>query len=227
MLPRRGLPKKVSKSEVQVFSARLDLEPARFSELSQLLSEDERLRASRFYFARDCRRFTASRALLRLILGRCLRVTPACLEFAYSAFGKPYLQDTMLRFNVAHSADLALVAVAEGREVGVDVERVRQQPEMHRIAERVFSPREFAELQSAPAEAQTELFFRLWTQNEARLKASGVGLGGARRQAHDGGSVCPINPEAGYAAAVAVEAGAFELALHQFRWPQDPAAART
>lgn len=206
----------MSKSKVRVFTARLALEPARISGLSQLLSEEERRRAGRFYFARDSRRFTAARAVLRLVLGQYLECAPACVEFAYGASGKPFLRDTTLRFNVSHSADIALVAVADGREVGVDVERVRPQPEMHRIAERVFSAREFAELQSAPVEAQNDLFFRLWTQNEARLKASSLGFGGVPQEAYDDWSVCPIVPVEGYVGAVAVQGGGFDLGLREF-----------
>ncbi len=212
----------MSKSEIQVWKARLDLERPRILELTQLLSEEERRRAGRFYFARDSRRFTAARASLRLILGQYLDLAPACLEFAHSASGKPYLRGTTLRFNISHSADMALVAVADGREVGVDVERVRPRPDMQRIAERVFSAREIAELQAAPAEAQTEVFFRLWTQTEARLKASGEGLGDARHMVHDHWSVCAVNPEVGYVGAVAVEAGGFELALHEFSFSAFP-----
>jgi 4'-phosphopantetheinyl transferase len=193
------------------------MKPERLSALSQLLSAEERCRASRFHFARDCRRFTVARALLRFILGQRLELPPARLTFAYSAFGKPFLQDTQLRFNVSHSADLAVFAVAEGGEVGVDVELVRPQPEMHRIAERIFLAHELAQLQSRRADAQTELFFRLWTQNEARLKARGVGFGAelTRHPAAGAWPVRAIDPEAGYVGAIAMEAGEFEIALQR------------
>ena len=206
----------MSKSEIRVWKARLDLEPRRISKLSQLLSEEERRKAGRFYFARDSRRFTAARAALRLILGQYLERAPACVEFAYGASGKPFLRDTTLRFNVSHSADIVLVAVADGCEVGVDVERMRPQPEIHRIAELVFPAREFAELQSAPVEAQNDVFFRLWTRNEARLKASSLAFGSVRQETHDDWSVCPIVPEEGYIGAVAVQGGGFDLRLREF-----------
>ena len=212
----------MSKSEIQVWKARLDLEPPRITRLSQLLSEEERRRAGRFYFPRDCRRFTAARSVLRLILAQYLELAPARVEFADGASGKPFLPGKTLRFNVSHSAEIALVAVADGREIGVDVERVRPQPDMHRIAERVFSAREIAELQGAPPEAQTEVFFRRWTQTEARLKAIGVGLGGARHLAQDHWPVCPVNPEVGYVGAVAVEAGDIELAIQEFSFGAFP-----
>ncbi|HYL77033.1 MAG TPA: 4'-phosphopantetheinyl transferase superfamily protein [Bryobacteraceae bacterium] len=153
-----------------------------------------------------------------MILGQCLDVAPARVEFAHSASGKPFLRDTTLRFNASRSADIALMAIADGLEVGVDVERVHPQPEMQRIARRFFSSRDFAELQKAPAEAQAEVFFRLWTQTEARLKASGLGLGGARRQRHEHWPVCEVNPEVGYAGAVAAETCGINLTLHEFNF---------
>ncbi|HEV2688082.1 MAG TPA: 4'-phosphopantetheinyl transferase superfamily protein [Bryobacteraceae bacterium] len=206
----------MSRSEVQVWAARLDPEPERIAALTELLSEEERARAGRFYLARDSRRFVAARGLLRLILGRRLGAAPERLEFAHGAFGKPFLKDTMLRFNVADSADLALVAIAEEQEVGVDVELVRRRPEMHRIAERFFSARECAEFHSAPAETQTEVFFRFWTHTEARLKARGVGIGGGRNQASTDCAVYSIHPEAGYTGAVAMEGSGFDITLHTF-----------
>jgi len=213
-----------SQSKIQVWIGRLDLESARIAGLSGLLSEQERCRARRFYFSADSRSFTAAHAMLRFILGRALELAPARVNFEYGPFGKPFLLDTALRFNAAHSGELALVAVTHGREVGVDIEQVRARPEMHRIAERVFPRREFAELESAPAEAKTELFFQLWTRNEARLKASGLGLGGARHQAEDCWSVREICPEAGYAGAVAAERG-FDLELRPFHWPDSGSTA--
>jgi len=190
----------LSKPEVQVSMGKLDLEPERIAELSVLLSEDERERAGRFYFERDRRRFTVARGLLRVELGRRMQAPPARLNFVYNAFGKPALKDSSLQFNISHSAELVLIAIADASEVGVDVEFVRPQPEMHRIAERVFSPSELALFQSTPTDAQTEMFYRLWTQKEARLKASGTGFAAPADPAW---SVRSIDPEAGYVGAIA------------------------
>jgi phosphopantetheine--protein transferase-like protein len=81
-----------------------------------------------------------------------------------------------LRFNVSHSDGLALYAIARGREVGVDVEQLRELPRAERIAERFFSTEETAALKAEPAERRVEAFFTCWTRKEAYIKARGDGL---------------------------------------------------
>lgn len=148
--------------------------------LALLLSPDEADRAARFVFARDRRRFIAARAALRSILGERLGESPERLKFAYGPYGKPELADAWrpsgIQFNLAHSGDWALVAVAIGKRIGIDVEQLRPLVEGKDIAQRHFSPRETAQLWSLPLELQEEAFFRCWTRKEAYLKALGCGL---------------------------------------------------
>jgi 4'-phosphopantetheinyl transferase len=69
-----------------------------------------------------------------------------------------------------------LVAVARGREVGVDIEQVRPEVAEERIPEQFFSPREVEVLRGLPAEQQVQGFFNCWTRKEAYVKAVGEGL---------------------------------------------------
>jgi 4'-phosphopantetheinyl transferase len=116
------------------------------------------------------------------VLALYTETEPARLRFAYGPQGKPSLQsdeagDTSLRFNLAHSHDLALLAVARGREVGVDVEHVRADFASDEVAGHFFSPRETAALRAVPDEAErARAFFRCWTRKEAYVKARGEGL---------------------------------------------------
>ncbi len=102
------------------------------------------------------------------------------MRFAYTTYGKPLLADETgasgLRFNLTHSHGLALLAVTRGREIGVDVERIRDNLEGEKLAERFFSPREVAALRSLPPELRREAFFHCWTRKEAYIKAVGKGL---------------------------------------------------
>jgi 4'-phosphopantetheinyl transferase len=126
-------------------------------------------------------------------------VTGARVEFAVAEKGKPYLPGAPeVRFNLAHSHDLALVGVALGVEVGVDIERLRPLPEYAAIAERFFPPSEREGLDECD-------FFRRWTRIEAKLKARGVGLYGAGAELGGEWTVEPIEAGEGFAAAVAVE----------------------
>lgn len=154
-----------------------------------ILSEDERARAARFVRARERRRFARCRAALRQILGELLDRPPGSLRFRVRAAGKPELEpDTgsgpetqlspALRFNVSHSADLAVIAVAVGREVGVDVERLKAIGEAERIVESFFTPAENATFAAIPESDRPATFLRGWTRKEAVLKAFGSGIAG-------------------------------------------------
>jgi 4'-phosphopantetheinyl transferase len=159
--------------DVHVVAFDLDAEPASVL----LLSEDERLRAERFHFERDRRRFVAARSVLRRSLARYLGADPAELVFEYGAHGKPSLPGSGVTFNVSHSGRAALVAFAPGFDVGVDLELLAHgRPDDHRVADRFFSPYEVSTLASYPAAERSGAFLRCWTRKEAFVKAHGDGL---------------------------------------------------
>ena len=169
-------------NQVHLWLVRLNLESSRVACLFDTLSKDERTRAGRYYFRKDQERFIAVRGLLRAILGHYLGQEPASLHLRHGPNGKPYLApggDVLdLRFNLSHSHNLALYAVAQGREVGVDLERVRFDETAMKIATQFFSTRELAALLALSEPARIEAFYKYWTIKEAYLKAKGEGLGG-------------------------------------------------
>ena len=198
--------------------------------MRRILSRDERKRARQFFFDEDRDHYVLARGLLRLILARYLDVDPGRLRFDYNTWGKPALGEPggsqWLNFNLSHSGDLALYAVARGRRVGVDLERMRDDVSFELLAKRFFSPREYAVLQAIPAGAKKKAFFDGWTRKEAYIKARGKGLSIPLEQfdvslAPDeparllGNEMDPddvsrwslqeIAPAGGYAAAIAVE----------------------
>jgi 4'-phosphopantetheinyl transferase len=166
--------------EVHVWRATLDQTPSQIQGFLHNLAADEKWRAERFYFERDREYFIVARGVLRAILGGYLNRAPECLSFCYSPHGKPALavesDADAIRFSVSHSHGVALYAVTRGREVGIDLERIRFDLEVAEIAERYFSRREVAMLRTLPTEAQRQAFFRCWTRKEAYLKARGEGL---------------------------------------------------
>jgi 4'-phosphopantetheinyl transferase len=170
----------ISENEIHVWVANLRCEPHQEESLAATLSTDERARMSRLKSAQARVRFAAARSALRAILGRYLDLPPEQICFSYNRHGKPALAgeqaESLLRFNLSHSQDVALCAVAKGREVGVDVERVRAEFAGLPIAKHFFSPSELAALQALSPVLRTEAFFRYWTRKEAFLKALGEGL---------------------------------------------------
>ncbi len=229
------------REEVHVWRASCRLPADEVWALRGLLSEDEAARADRFRFARDRDDFTVARGVLRVILGRYTGREPAGLRFIYSPYGKPSLDEGAgggaLRFNLSHSGGVALYAVTYGREVGVDVEQVREEMDCVGVADRFFSANEVEVLHSLAPEAQTRAFFDCWARKEAYIKAHGEGLS-LPLDSFDV-SLAPGEPAAllrtredaaeatrwtlrelsagrGYAAALAVEGGGWRLRC--WRW---------
>jgi 4'-phosphopantetheinyl transferase len=79
-----------------------------------------------------------------------------------------------LHFNLAHSGDRTLIAVAT-TAIGVDIEAVRPDFDWRPIANEFFHAREQARLAAMSEPEATAWFFRRWTLKEAYLK--GVGRG--------------------------------------------------
>jgi 4'-phosphopantetheinyl transferase len=167
----------MSGPKVRIWSTNLD--QVEFSAASnRVFSNDEMTRAARFRFERDRRRFLAARFCLRHILATCAGADPAELDFSYSAHGKPALAKPASNFffNISHSHHLALFVVTTGVEVGVDIEKIREDVETAQLATRFFSTREVAEFRALPPHQRVPAFFRIWTCKEAFLKAKGSGL---------------------------------------------------
>jgi 4'-phosphopantetheinyl transferase len=156
---------------VEVWSADLGRDPAPFE---SLLSGDEVERANSFYFPRDRRRFVIGRGIVRTLLGEYVGRAPSGLVFSYGPHGRPDLDG--IAFNVSHSGDRAVLAVASGGDVGVDIEELRPEPAEEQVAERFFSPSEVVELRALPADQQPRAFLSCWTRKEAFIKALGDGL---------------------------------------------------
>ncbi len=173
-------PRNLPENEVQLW--RVDLEAIRGdqSRWEEVLSLDEKERASRFHFSKDRQLFIASRALLRRILAAYLNANPSEFNFSYSKTAKPSLAgehaSSRMTFNVSHSGGIALYAFSLRRELGVDVEQVRQDFDVEPIAQRFFSAREREQLAALPKREIVDAFFRCWTRKEAYIKATGDGL---------------------------------------------------
>jgi 4'-phosphopantetheinyl transferase len=167
--------------EVHVWTASRDAPDDVVGAMRGLLEEGELRRADRFVSAVDRRQFAVGRGLLRTILGRYLDRDPASIRFVVNAHGKPGLDpasgvDPTLRFNLAHSGSMVLYALTRGRDLGVDIEKVRPDFGGEALAGRFFAPGEVAALRALPESDRTLAFFHGWTRKEAYIKAKGKGL---------------------------------------------------
>lgn len=222
----------LARDEVDVWFATLSVHEALLARLERTLSEEERERASRLRFDELRRRFVVAHGFLRSVLARYLQCAPEAVRIVPGPRGKPEVAAdaargiASLRFNLSHSEELAGCAVALHREVGIDVERVRDLSDVDGLARTVLTERERAQLSSWGRERAAEGFITAWTRKEAVLKARGEGLGrdpaaveisldpngpprlvavtgdpGAERR----WTVCAVEPVFGYLVAVAAE----------------------
>ena len=154
--------------------------PAREAEAFSWLDESERERARRFISAGPRRSFALCRAALRALLCDELRCSNEQLTFGVSEHGKPFALvqglPVDITFNVSHSGNHGLIALAPEGRLGVDVEECAPHRNLDILIETVFTPDEQAELASIEGEDRPHAFFRLWTVKEALVKAEGTGL---------------------------------------------------
>jgi 4'-phosphopantetheinyl transferase len=241
---RRLWPLTLASDEVHVWRASLDRPDEALAGFSGSLSVDERRRAGRLISSQARRDFIVGRSILRAILAGYLRRPQASLSFIYSRYGKPALagdpEAESLRFNLAHSYGSALYAVTWGREIGVDLERIRANVHADRIADRFFSDKERDVLRQLPPEKRLEAFFTCWARKEAYIKARGIGLAlplnefdvslapgepaallFTRDDPHEAGRwrLQDLYPDPGYAAALAVDGHSWRLSCGD--WPED------
>ncbi|PSB31838.1 4'-phosphopantetheinyl transferase family protein [Stenomitos frigidus] len=166
-------------TEIHIWQASLAVSSRALRQFALTLSLDEQKRADRFRFPRDSHRFIASRGILRSLLGRYVQTPPEQLQFCYGANGKPALANELangLAFNISHSEDLMLCAIARCGGVGIDLEHLRPISHLDALTERFFSSEEHAAIHALPDEARLRSFFQHWTCKEALIKATGEGL---------------------------------------------------
>jgi 4'-phosphopantetheinyl transferase len=141
------------------------------------LAPPERERFERYRFDRDRQMFLAGRAMARDLVGRALGVAPGAWAWREGPHGRPEIAApaTAITFNLAHSAGLVVCAVANGREVGIDVEDRERRPTDRDLVRRYAAPDEIADIE-AQGDRWRDRFLVYWTLKEAYLKARGLGI---------------------------------------------------
>ncbi|ULH14297.1 4'-phosphopantetheinyl transferase superfamily protein (plasmid) [Deinococcus sp. KNUC1210] len=206
------------------------------------LSPQEHARAARLIDLQSRHLFLAAALMKRQVLAPLLGLSPAEVQFGAGPHGKPLIAPAQnphdLRFNLSHSGTVALLAVARGREVGTDVERVREL-QWRGVAAQVYTRAERGVLERLPAAAQQAAFFQLWTAKEAYLKALGCGFSLPPEHVSlgiQGREVCVeqaaphdtarwqgrlLSVQDGYQAALVVQAAAAPLTPELLDWTPD------
>src|SRR5215475_3749487 len=245
-MPNRSLVRRDSSSsvpirenEVHVWLVETNDKSSSPDDFKDLLSSVEQDRASKFKFATDRRRYITSHAALRSILCHYVNGPARALQFAEGPYGKPKLAPNhaaeKIEFNLSHSHEVALIAVAQGREIGVDVEWVREAFAFDEVAQRFFTTKQVVALHVLPLHLQREAFYKCWTSKEAFLKAKGTGLSGqldevaivlADHAVRVKGtipnfSLVGLTVGRGYEAALVAKGAEPQLSYYAWRWPSE------
>jgi 4'-phosphopantetheinyl transferase len=204
-------PMSLSTHDVHLWRLKLEHPECHVDEFISILSCEERRRAARFRFEMDRNRFVVWHGILRTILAYYLNNEPDQLKFSYGAYGKPYVphRSYEIQFSLAHSRELALYAFARKRNVGVDVEYIRELPDVEQMAATYLTEQENEVFKSLPKGRRSKAFFELWTRKEAYLKAIGTGLAQPFTKINPsvtfGWSIASFTPDPDYVAALAIE----------------------
>jgi 4'-phosphopantetheinyl transferase len=155
------------------------------------LDHAEWVRSRRFATDELRRRWAIGRGAVREILAgylgiaaRDVPIAPRPCAACGGPHGKPALAPPAdgLCFNVTHTGELLLVAVAQGREVGIDAEPVGRARPLAATAHSWLGVPETRALERLPPHEREQALLRLWTLKEAYLKAVGVGLNADPRE---------------------------------------------
>lgn len=194
------------------------LELDRFDADAALLARNEQERAAEFRFEIHRNRFLAARTALRILLAHYTGVGPARVELVYGFNGKPHLAgERPPHFNISHTHGLAVFAFCPKADVGVDLERVDRVTGTDGIAARCFSPEELECLRALSRDhSKAEAFCRMWVEHEARLKATGQGLGAPITPESASLTVIHTEPWPGTRCAVATPLPSSRLIIRRF-----------
>jgi len=164
--------------EVHLYGLILPHDPSELTRLGSFLTTGETDRAALLKSDQAMRRYIAGRGALREILGGYLGIEAKHVQLATGEHGKPFLLDAQenLCFNLAHSGEHFLLAVAANHEVGIDLEIIASDKPLGEMARMVFSHHEQEQLSRLSSPYLEAAFYRCWVRKEACLKACGRGF---------------------------------------------------
>jgi 4'-phosphopantetheinyl transferase len=145
-----------------------------------LLNDIEQTKAMRFFQEKHRHYYVISHGKLRATLASYIHIAPEKIQFAESAFGKPFIvadgKPHNLKFNLSHSANRMVVAVGYYDNIGVDIEVWNDKIDCHAIAKECFAEVEATYWKGLPDSAKSAAFYRFWTRKESFAKAVGAGI---------------------------------------------------
>lgn len=166
----------ISRNEIHIYKTFSSNTENELNSFLELLNKEEKIKAYRFKFEKHRNNFISFRANLRIILSKYLNIHPAKIIFSYADRGKPFINDSDIKFNISHSDNFAVFAVTSYNEIGIDTEKIKDLPDALTIAKNYFSEMEVLQFAKVDENNYKQAFFNCWTRKEAFIKAIGEGL---------------------------------------------------
>jgi len=165
-----------STNKVFIFIVNLTTYINNISNCWEYLSVKEKIQANNYYTKSLSNNYIMSHGILRYILSYYTKQQPNDIEFTYNEYGKPFLKNSNIHFNMSHSHNLASYIVALNYKVGIDIELHDNNLNIKELASLVLTQGESKHLSTLKPKEQIEFFYHLWTKKESLIKATGQGL---------------------------------------------------
>ena len=144
--------------EATLYILPTSLVKANFPFVSSFVNEERREKAERYLHEKD--------QLLSFGAGYLLKKYLPSEDIKESSSGKPYLENGPF-FNVSHSGEYVVLAVHPKRDVGVDIERIK---------ENKLDGIRFILNEEEQKVADLETLFLIWSNRESLIKCMGTGI---------------------------------------------------
>lgn len=164
------------KGDIHLWTISLDASKDQIERLRSVLSPEEIKKASYYKFELIQHNYIVTQAVLRMLLSAYLDIRPEDVKLGVHKKGKPYIiNDASLFFNISNSHDICVYAFSRKAEMGIDIEKIRDLPDIDLLIEKNLTPREKKYFRKDPDNKLTR-FFQFWTFKESYLKAIGEGM---------------------------------------------------
>ncbi len=173
---------------VEIFSGDILSADSEREDYSQFLNAEDKQKAAGFLRPELAKKYIKTRGVLRKILAEYLNEKAEKLVIKTNEYGKPFVPEVGLFFNLSHSGNQFVIAVSNVCELGVDLEQPRQRGNLASLVDKCFSSEEKTFWENLPVNEQAKMFYDFWVRKEAFVKAVGRGIALGLNQ-------CVVNPD--------------------------------
>jgi 4'-phosphopantetheinyl transferase len=164
-------------NDLAIWHGKVSAEDAHYPAYWRVLDAGEQAHAGKLNNPLLHKRYVEIHGRLRNLLAQTLNEPPEQIRIKKAEHGKPYLADyPELAFNLSHTADRAMIAVARQCQLGVDIEICKPRHNLSGLVEKCFAKEEAAYWEQLSEPQKIQAFYRFWTQKEAFVKATGRGI---------------------------------------------------